>query len=77
MIPLCFAQLNKDFYIIEIDDCKKSKCCLLEKGLCVGNKVNIHAKKGNSFVVKINDTMKYVIGFGIARKILVNETKSI
>ena len=73
MVPLCFAQLNKDFYIKEIKGTGRSKCCCLEKGLCVGNKVRVMDGKGDCFIVKINDTMKYVLSFAIANRIMLQE----
>lgn len=73
MIPLCFAQPNKDFYIKEIKGKGEAKCCLLEKGLCVGNKVRVMEGSNNCFIVKINDTFKYALSFGIANKIMLQE----
>lgn len=73
MVPLCFAQLNKDFLIKEIKGQKGSKCCLLDKGLCVGNRVRIMNEDRNCFIVKVNDTVKYVLNFGLANKIMLQE----
>lgn len=73
MVPLCFAQLNKDFLIKEIKGQKGSKCCLLNKGLCVGNRVRIMNEDRNCFIVKVNDTVKYALNFGLANKIMLQE----
>mgnify|MGYP001371821164 CR=1 FL=1 len=73
MVPLSFAQPNKDFYISEIKGNTRSKCCLLEKGLCIGNKVRVMGDCDNCFIVKINDTIKYVLSFAIANKIMLRE----
>ncbi len=73
MVPLCFAQLNKDFLIKEIKGQKGSKCCLLDKGLCVGNRVRIMNEDRNCFIVKVNDTVKYALNFGLANKIMLQE----
>ncbi|STO30985.1 Uncharacterised protein [Fusobacterium necrogenes] len=73
MIPLCFAQLNKDFLIKEIKGKKGSKCCILDKGLCVGNKVRIMTGTKDCFIVKVNDKVKYALNFKIANKIILQE----
>lgn len=73
MIPLCFAQLNKDFLIKEIKGQRESKCCLLDKGLCVGNKVRVMNEDKDCFVVKVNDKVKYALSFGLANKIMLQE----
>lgn len=73
MVPLCFAQLNKDFLIKEIKGQRGSKCCLLDKGLCVGNRVRIMNEDRNCFIVKVNDTVKYALNFGLANKIMLQE----
>lgn len=73
MIPLCFAELNKDFLIKEIKGQRGSKCCLVNKGLCVGNKVRVMNGSGGCFVVKVNDTIKYALNFSLANKILLQE----
>lgn len=73
MVPLCFAQPNKDFYISEIKGNGRSKYCLLEKGLCIGNKVRVMGDRDNCFIVKINDTIKYALSFAIANKIILQE----
>lgn len=73
MVPLCFAQLNKDFLIKEIKDQRGSKCCLYDKGLCVGSKVRVMDESRDCFIVKVNDTIKYALNFGIANKIMLQE----
>lgn len=73
MIPLCFADKNKVFEIGEIKGRKHSNCCLLEKGVCVGNKVRIMEHSGDCFIIKINDKMKFVLNFGLANKIMLKE----
>lgn len=73
MVPLCFAELNKDFLIKEIKGQRGSKCCLVNKGLYVGNKVRVMNGSGGCFVVKVNDTIKYVLNFSLANKILLQE----
>lgn len=73
MIPLCFAKPNKDFCIKEIRGIGQDKCCLLEKGICVGNKIRVMGDNKDCFIVKINDSVKYALSFGIANKIILQE----
>lgn len=75
MVPLCFAQPNKDFMIKEIKGTGRSKCCLLEKGLCVGNKIRLTEGTKDCFIVKVNDSIKYALNFGLANKIMLQEIK--
>ncbi|WP_291258676.1 FeoA domain-containing protein [Fusobacterium sp.] len=73
MVPLCFAPLGKDFLIKEIKGQKGAKCCLVDKGLCIGNKVRVMNGNGGCFVIKVNDTIKYALNFSLANKILLQE----
>lgn len=70
MLPLAFAESNKE---LVIKDIKGTGCCkgrLLEKGFCVGNKICILRDGKDSIVVKINNS-KYALNFGLANKIFV------
>lgn len=73
MVPLCFAQMNKDFLIKEIKGQRGSKCCLLDKGLCVGNKIRVMNGSKDCFIVKVNDKIKYALNFGVTNKIMLQE----
>lgn len=75
MIPLCFANLNTDYYIKELNTCNTRQKEFIERGFHIGAKINIHERRGNSFLVKVNDLNKYVIGFGMARNIMIDENK--
>lgn len=71
MTPLIFANENKSLTIKEILGKDEDRRKLIEKGFCVGVNISV-AKVDNKFVVKINNT-KYVISFGLANKIMIEE----
>ncbi|MEF9932610.1 MAG: FeoA family protein [Cetobacterium sp.] len=70
LIPLPFVEQNTNFIIKDIRTNPKEKNRLIEKGFCIGNKICLLKDDNNNFIVKINDS-KYVINFGLANKILL------
>ncbi len=70
IIPLAFADLNKNFKIVEISEKCKHKKSLVEKGFCVGSTVIIKNSSSGNFIVEINGS-QYVLGFNYAKNILV------
>lgn len=75
MIPLSFVEKNRDYIVKEIRG--SDKVCLLDKGLCIGNKIRVLEKNNGSFIVRVNDTTKYALGFGLANKIIVADINKI
>ncbi|WP_297407088.1 FeoA family protein [uncultured Cetobacterium sp.] len=74
MTPLAFAQHDKLFVIKEIKGRDKDKSRLTEQGFCIGNKISLLKDDARNYIVKINET-KYVLSFGLANKILLEECK--
>ena len=70
MLPLAFAELNKE---VTIKDIRGTGCCkgqLLEKGFCIGKKLCV-LKDGNGGVVVKMNNCKYALNFDLASKIIV------
>lgn len=72
MTPLVFATENKPLVIKEILGCDKIKKRLLENGFFIGERISF-TKNGCNFIVKISESTKFVLGFGLANKILIDE----
>lgn len=70
--PLTLAERNREFIIKGIEGSDKIKIRLVERGFCIGEKVLILKGDSKSLIVKVNDS-KYVINFGMAMKIIVDE----
>ncbi|WP_300327849.1 FeoA family protein [Fusobacterium sp.] len=70
IIPLAFADLNKNFKIVEISEKCKHRKSLIEKGFCIGNIVTIKNSSNGNFIVEVNGS-QYVLGFNYAKNILV------
>ena len=72
IIPLAFAECNKYHTIKSIQGNSCAKSALTEKGFCCGNKVCLVRNMNGNFVVKIGNS-QYIIGFGFAKDIMVEE----
>ncbi|MGL4673097.1 MAG: FeoA family protein [Cetobacterium sp.] len=70
MMPLIFAEQNKEFVIKQIKGRDQDKSRLTEKGFYIGNKVCLLKDDKSNYIVKINGT-KYVLNFGLANKIII------
>ena len=71
MLPLAFAEPNRE---LVIKDIRGTGCCkgrLLEKGFCIGKKVCVVRDGCDGIVVKLNNC-KYALNFGLASKIIVD-----
>lgn len=72
LVPLAFAEHNKNFLIKDIKGNNKDKKRLIENGFCIGSNVCLLKDDNNNYIVRINDN-KYVINFGLANKILLGD----
>ncbi|MGL5355207.1 MAG: FeoA family protein [Cetobacterium sp.] len=70
MMPLIFAEQNKEFVIKQIKGRDQDKNRLTEKGFYIGNKICLVKDDKSNYIVKINET-KYVLNFGLANKIII------
>lgn len=68
IVPLAFAEQNKDFTIKNING--KNKTVLAEKGICCGNRICLMRNMNNNFIVKAGEC-QYILGFGFAKDIMV------
>lgn len=71
MMSLIFAEQNKEFIIKDIKGKDKERVGLTEKGFYVGNKVCLLKDDKKNFVVKVNNA-KYILGFSLAKKIMID-----
>ncbi len=69
---IVFADKNKNLIIEEIRGGRGVKKKLVDRGFCIGSHVCILKDENSNFVVKTNNS-KFVLGFGLASKIIVKE----
>lgn len=72
MLPLIFAEKDKEYIIKRIKTRDKNRCKLIENGFHEGKKIFLVGENRNSYVVKIDD-MKYILDFRLANKIVVEK----
>lgn len=70
--PVTCAQLNKKFVIRGINGSDKTKARLIERGFCIGENLCILKDNNENLIIAVNQS-RYVINFGLASKIIVDE----
>ena len=72
--PITFAALDKKVKIVEILGGDRAKSKLSERGICVGECLCTVECSCKGDIVLKTETSKYAMGFGLASKIIVEET---
>jgi ferrous iron transport protein A len=70
--PMVFANKNKMLVIHDIRGGRGAKKKLVDRGFCIGSHLCVLKDDNSNVVVKVNDS-KFVLGFGLASKIIVKE----
>jgi ferrous iron transport protein A len=70
--PLTFAPSEKELKIVDIQGGEKAKTKLLERGIYIGEHLYMNKKNCGKIILKVRDS-KYIIGCGLANKIIVEE----
>lgn len=70
--PIVYADKNRDLVIEEIRGGIGVKKKLIERGFCIGSHVCI-LRDGDSTLLIKTDSSRFVLGFGLASKIIVKE----
>lgn len=71
--PITFAEEEKILKIVEILGGDRAKSKLSERGFCVGECLCITKGSCRGDMVLKTKNSKYVVGFGLASKIIVDE----
>lgn len=72
VIPLAFAECAKKYIVKDVKGCARKHTMLVEKGFYKGSEVYLLKSFNNNFVVKVGKT-QYVLGFGFAKDIMVED----
>lgn len=70
--PMVFADKNKKLVIHDIRGGNGAKKKLLDRGFCIGSHLCVLKDDNCNLVVKVNDS-RFILGFGLASKIIVKE----
>ena len=70
--PLTFAPSGKELKIVDIVGGEKARKKLSERGLYVGEHLYMEKESCGKIILKINNS-KYIIGCGLASKLMVEE----
>lgn len=69
-IPLVFAELNKKYVVKDVVGAARKHTMLVEKGFYTGSEIYLLKSFNDNYIVKVGKT-QYVIGFGFAKDIIV------
>ena len=70
--PLTFAPSGKELKIVDIVGGEKARKKLSERGLYIGEHLYMEKENCGKIILKIKSS-KYIIGCGLANKIIVKE----
>lgn len=70
--PATYAQHNKNFIIKKINGNDRTKARLMERGICIGGSFCVLRDDRENLIVEVNKS-RYVVNFGLASKIIVDE----